>query len=302
MADRAAAALSANGHSVEVSDLAKVRFDPVSDRRNFLDAKDQNYLKQQAEELHASDSGAFVPVLATEMDKLEQADLLVFSFPLWWFGMPALLKGWVDRVLAMGRIYGGGKWYENGVGGGSGRAIVLMTTGGAEKMYSGRGLNPPMEHLLIPVHHGVFWFNGFRPLDPFIAWGPARMSDDERFDLLESLERRMSRVFEEEPRSLLRADQCGEDFVEKEGRFRITLTQSAEGVESIDQGAVDLLLASLRREGKLLAASRSTPDSSPSRMHLVLRAQSRDEARETVTGQNGLPFETIEIEEIETLM
>ena len=37
--------------------------------------------------------------------------MLVFQFPLWWFSMPAILKGWVDRVLAAGRIYGGGKWY-----------------------------------------------------------------------------------------------------------------------------------------------------------------------------------------------
>jgi Flavodoxin-like fold len=42
--------------------------------------------------------------LLTEMQNLEWCDTLIFSFPLWRFGMPAILKGWVDRVFAYGRI------------------------------------------------------------------------------------------------------------------------------------------------------------------------------------------------------
>jgi hypothetical protein len=33
------------------------------------------------------------------------SDLLIMQFPMWWFGLPAMLKGWVDRVLAMGRTW-----------------------------------------------------------------------------------------------------------------------------------------------------------------------------------------------------
>jgi len=40
---------------------------------------------------------------------------MIWQFPLWWFGLPAVLKGWVDRVLAMKRTYGGGRIYETGV-------------------------------------------------------------------------------------------------------------------------------------------------------------------------------------------
>ena len=32
---------------------------------------------------------------------------MIWQFPLWWFGLPAILKGWVDRVFAMGWAYGG---------------------------------------------------------------------------------------------------------------------------------------------------------------------------------------------------
>ncbi|MED5357468.1 MAG: NAD(P)H-dependent oxidoreductase [Pseudomonadota bacterium] len=35
--------------------------------------------------------------------------MLIFQFPLWWFGLPAILKGWVDRIFAMDRLYGGGR-------------------------------------------------------------------------------------------------------------------------------------------------------------------------------------------------
>lgn len=58
--------------------------------------------------------------------------------------MPAILKGWADCLFPMGRVYGGGKWYDNGVFKGK-RAMLLLTTGGPEPRYSEtgrRGLQP----------------------------------------------------------------------------------------------------------------------------------------------------------------
>jgi NAD(P)H dehydrogenase (quinone) len=40
-----------------------------------------------------------------EVAKIELADMIVFHFPLWWFGPPAILKGWFDRCLIHGRIH-----------------------------------------------------------------------------------------------------------------------------------------------------------------------------------------------------
>ena len=91
-----------NGHEVMVSDLHLLNFDPVSDRRNFVTVKDAAYLKQQQEEMYASENSGFAQDLEAEMRKLESCDALIFSYPLWWFAMPAILKGWCDRVLAMG--------------------------------------------------------------------------------------------------------------------------------------------------------------------------------------------------------
>ncbi|WP_263488426.1 NAD(P)H-dependent oxidoreductase [Mesorhizobium sp. CA14] len=54
-------ALSATGHEVVVSNLYKMGFDPVSDRRNFTTVRDPNYYRQQAEEANAAARDGFAP-------------------------------------------------------------------------------------------------------------------------------------------------------------------------------------------------------------------------------------------------
>ncbi|WP_405051501.1 NAD(P)H-dependent oxidoreductase [Silvimonas sp.] len=98
-------ALLAAGHEVRVSDLYAMQFDPVSDRRNFKTVKNPAFLKPQAEEVYATEQDGFAPELEAEIQKILWCDLMIWQFPLWWFGLPAILKGWVDRVFAMGRIY-----------------------------------------------------------------------------------------------------------------------------------------------------------------------------------------------------
>jgi NAD(P)H dehydrogenase (quinone) len=110
--DTARAVFGEDGAQVQVRDLYAENFNPVSGRHNFLTAANPDFLKQQFEEEYATVHNGFAPELENEMRKLEQCDLLVFVFPLWWFGLPAILKGWVDRVFTYKRIYGAGRWYE----------------------------------------------------------------------------------------------------------------------------------------------------------------------------------------------
>jgi len=112
MFDTAQATLQSAGHTDVTSDLYRMGFDPISSRRNFVSVKDADYLKLQVEEMWASEVGGFAPDLEAEIAKIEAADLMIWQFPLWWFGMPAILKGWVDRVFAMGRTYGNGHIYD----------------------------------------------------------------------------------------------------------------------------------------------------------------------------------------------
>jgi NAD(P)H dehydrogenase (quinone) len=180
MTDAAREALTGAGHEVVVSDLYAMGFDPVSDRRNFTTVHDPDYYRQQSEEAHAAGRGGFAPDLQAEMDKLFWCDALILQFPLWWFGLPAILKGWVDRVFASGgRIYGGGKWYDRGVFAGK-RAMCSVTIGGPPSMYSEHGLNGPISTILFPIQHGMLYFTGFAVIEPFLVHAPVRISGDER--------------------------------------------------------------------------------------------------------------------------
>lgn len=172
-------ALVGAGHEVIVSDLYRAGFDPVSDRRNFRTVKDPARLKQQDEEQYASQNDGFAPELQAEMDRLAWCDVLVFQFPLWWLGLPAILKGWVDRVLALGRAYGGGRYFGRGVFAGK-RAMCSVTVGGCAPVYSKLGAYGPLEAILYPVHHGILAFVGFTVIEPFVVYGPSRMTADQR--------------------------------------------------------------------------------------------------------------------------
>jgi NAD(P)H dehydrogenase (quinone) len=179
MTREAATALVAAGSEVVVSDLYAMRFDPVSDRRNFVDIKDPGRLHQQTEEAHASQHNGFVPALQAEMDKLTWCDVLILQFPLWWFGMPAILKGWIDRVFAVGRAYGNRRWFDVGVFSGK-RAMCSVTVGGPPTVYSERGINGPIDSILFPINHGILGFTGFTVVESFVVYAPGRIGDEER--------------------------------------------------------------------------------------------------------------------------
>ena len=194
----AAETLRAEGHEVHTSDLHAMQWNPVSDRRNFVTVKDPDFLKLQIEEAHASEVGGFAPVIETELEKLEDCDLMIWQFPLWWFGLPAILKGWADRVLAMGRTYGNGRIYEKGVFRGK-RALLSLTTGGPAEAYTPEGFNGDIMGILRPVHRGVLQFVGFDVLAPHIVYGPVRVDEARRREWLEAWAGRLRRIGDEAP-------------------------------------------------------------------------------------------------------
>jgi NAD(P)H dehydrogenase (quinone) len=180
MTREATQALRAAGHDVDISDLYAMGFNPVSDRRNFVTVHNPQYYRQQSEEAYAAAHDGFAADIQAEMDKLFRCDVLILQFPLWWFGLPAILKGWIDRVFASGgRTYGGGKWYDRGVFRGK-RAMCSVTIGGAAPIYSESGLNGPISSILFPINHGMLYFTGFTVIEPFLVHAPVRIGDDER--------------------------------------------------------------------------------------------------------------------------
>lgn len=175
--------LQAQGHEALHSDLYAMQWQPVSDRRNFTSVSNPNYFKQQLEELYATEHNGFSQDIAARMEELFWCDVLVLQFPFWWFSMPAIMKGWVDRVLAMGKIYARGKWFETGSFKGK-KALLSLTTGGQQSDYTENGIHPPMDALLLPIHHGILKFNGFEVVSPFIAWEVAHITQAQREDYL----------------------------------------------------------------------------------------------------------------------
>jgi putative NADPH-quinone reductase len=76
--------LEAGGHGVRVIDLHAEGFDPVLGAEAWRD--------------HRANAPHSAPELATHIAALREAEGLLFVFPTWWFGLPARLKGWIDRV------------------------------------------------------------------------------------------------------------------------------------------------------------------------------------------------------------
>jgi NAD(P)H dehydrogenase (quinone) len=171
--------LIASGHEVCVSDLYAMGFDPVSDRRNFTTVADPDRLDQQAEERLASTTAGFAADVAAEIDKLLWCDVLVLQFPVWWMSMPAIMKGWIDRVFALGVAYGGGRWFDRGRLAGR-SAMLAITVGGDEQVYSPEGMYGSIEIVTHSINHAILGFSGFAVIEPFIVYGPGRMNDSER--------------------------------------------------------------------------------------------------------------------------
>jgi len=191
-------ALAAAGHEVRSSNLHAMRFNPVSSRENFTTVKDPDFLKLQIEEMHATETNGFAPEIESEIANIEWCDLMIWQFPLWWFGLPAVLKGWVDRVFAMGRVYGGDRIYENGVFRGK-QAMLSLTTGGPEEAYRKGAFNGDISSILRPIYRGMLQFVGFDVLEPHIVYGPVRLTDEQRKERLAAYAARLHGIANESP-------------------------------------------------------------------------------------------------------
>ncbi|WP_249998474.1 NAD(P)H-dependent oxidoreductase [Actinoplanes sp. M2I2] len=162
-------ALSAR-YDVATSDLHAQGFDPVLSERDLGDLADKpGNVAELAGEAYAR--GQAPDDVREEQAKLAAAELLVVQFPLWWYGPPAILKGWIDRVLTSGFAYGDldpelGLPRRYGDGGLVGRrALVVVTAGEDANSIGPRGVSGDLESLLFPLTHGVFWYVGIETLD-----------------------------------------------------------------------------------------------------------------------------------------
>jgi NAD(P)H dehydrogenase (quinone) len=116
--------------------------------------------------------------IKSEQDKLSWSDTIIFQFPLWWFGVPAILKDWLDKILTPGFAYEKEKWFEKGLLQPK-RALLSTTTQSPLTAYQPDGNHGDIMLFLHPLHH-TLRFVGITPLEPFIAYGVIDVSDEER--------------------------------------------------------------------------------------------------------------------------
>lgn len=178
-------ALDELGHTSQVSDLYAMKWKAVVDRDDYPDETGSRLIVTRASH-RAHDDGPLAPDIRAEQDKLDWADAVVFQFPLWWYGMPAILKGWFDRVFVKGYAYGvthpehPGRTLRYGEGKLAGkRALIVLTSGSPEAALGPRGINGQLDQVLFPLLHGTLWYAGMTVLPPVCIYGADRLSDDQ---------------------------------------------------------------------------------------------------------------------------
>ncbi|HZP55274.1 MAG TPA: NAD(P)H-dependent oxidoreductase [Candidatus Saccharimonadales bacterium] len=183
--------LSRQGHSVNVSDLYGEGFNALAQKWDFVTTSGGHFNYMLEQKHAASLDLAFSPDIGGEIQKVRAADFILFVAPVWWFSVPAILKGWFDRVLAMGVAWDGGRIYERGLLRGK-QAMLIVSAGGPVEYYqiNGRHKATPLQ-ILHPINHGTLAFCGLNVHEPFIALGVLGMSDDERTKTLGDLQFRL---------------------------------------------------------------------------------------------------------------
>ncbi len=160
-AEASAAACRAQGQSVLRSDLYGMGFDPAE--RAALYGSDAPFDPLKAQ------TGLRSPEASAEADKIAAADLLILHFPLWWFGPPAILKGWLDRCLIHGRLHDVERRFDRGPCRGK-TALICVSTGASAAEVGPSGKEGHLDLLLWPLAY-TLRYCGFAIAEPEAVHG-----------------------------------------------------------------------------------------------------------------------------------
>lgn len=149
------------GHGVEVADLHAENFDP---RMPLADEPDY------------SDAGkVYSEAVRNEMARIERNDAIALFFPVWWWSMPAMLKGWIDRVWNFGWAYG---WADVEVRIPLGKALIVALGGSSLAEFRGGGYDKQLRAQLL----GLMEYCGVE--DARLELITDTLDENARFDLM----------------------------------------------------------------------------------------------------------------------
>ena len=130
--------LRAAGQEVEVRDLYAMGFDAVLKGSDFISFK----------------QGKTPPDIQREQEYIRKAGTLIFIHPVWWFSMPAILKGYIDRVFSHGFAYATTGESLKGLLSDK-KAMIFNTTGGSEETYESFGFADALKKTMETGTFGV---------------------------------------------------------------------------------------------------------------------------------------------------
>ncbi|KAJ3577715.1 hypothetical protein NPX13_g2855 [Xylaria arbuscula] len=198
--------LKAQGHEVQVSDLYAMKWKSQVDREDFPHLPPDARLKVAYASAEATASNRLTDDVKREQEKLLWADTVIFQFPLWWMSMPAILKGWFDRVYSLGFAYGLGEYSDTRWGDRYGegkmqgkKAFLVVTVGGWREHFSARGISGPIEDVLFTINHGMLYYTGFEVLPPFVLFQSDRADDAVFNSTVDELRQRLCTISTTKP-------------------------------------------------------------------------------------------------------
>ncbi|GEN36826.1 NAD(P)H oxidoreductase [Aneurinibacillus danicus] len=127
VANRFVEGLKDANHEVELLDLYREGFNPVLFEQDEPDWDDPN--KEYSSLVHK------------EMERMKRNDALAFIFPVWWYSMPAIMKGYIDRVWNYGFAYGNSKLPHQ-------KVLWIGLAGETEQQFQKRNFDKMLEQYL----------------------------------------------------------------------------------------------------------------------------------------------------------
>lgn len=182
--ERAISVLEGAGFEVALSDLYQQRFDPSIGTKDFVTFPESEPLRVTAAQKHASCYGGYSIDIRVEQDKLKWSDLVVLQFPIWWGSYPAVLKGWIERVLTNGFAYGKEKDLPSKL------YLLSVTTGGA----SDAGEEDSYRERIERMANDVFGYMRWQSIGSYIVHGPSSSDEGARHDMLTGYEKHLRNV------------------------------------------------------------------------------------------------------------
>ena len=161
------AELEAAGHVLKLKDLYSEGFNPV-------------FNEEDLSRLHKGDTP---PRIQNEQAALSWAEGLVFIYPLWWYGPPAILKGWFDCTLNYGYAFTHHEGQLQGLLKHQ-QALVIVTAGSNQEWFASRNAE---EIIIRPVTEGTLAFCGIENIAHTIIYDVGAKTDEERDRVLNEI-------------------------------------------------------------------------------------------------------------------